>query len=539
MSLQSPLTVRAIAGGYETPLNVADLSFTKTARGGFESANFTVPEWVDSANPALGPVARIKIHDARTGDPVIEGYLDIAGKTVDRSGESWQVGMVGAQAVLSDRFRAYIGIDQQFDGWETSFSSNGSMSAGAGSSPADDTVDALVFSFGNGAVGSGSRVSLKYRRLVDSGQKVGAWDWAHTEGFSATGMQMETYATGGAVGTSDLDSQDFSTTRTDPVARSAGGTLLTQTDRNLLTCRMVRSGGATNVGSDIWWSAVDQMIVQALRKDQSGAVISGSGTYTNPYLTADQVVIDALRWFTNQIDVAGASIATGWTHHIDQLAYPDGIRLADLLDDLALVEPDMTWQVGASNAAGDHSFRLAKWPTTPRYEFDTIDGWSQPGGESPLCNSVPLTWTDRRGNPRNQTYTPSSFGLPPVAALTDIHRTRDTDPIDLGSEVGSQAAADRVAEGILGQVTTVPYAGTLTVARKVRDLTTGRMVSPWEIEPGYLGTVRGIGAPPLRITEMRYSVSDQSASLTLGTPTYSTEELIARLARRRRRGGNR
>ena len=76
------------------------------------------------------------------------------------------------------------------------------------------------------------------------------------------------------------------------------------------------------------------------------------------------------------IDIAGANIDTSWTHQIQQLVYTDGIKMGDMLNDLALIEPDMIWEVGLPALAGKHTFTLRKWPTVIRYEATTIDGWS-------------------------------------------------------------------------------------------------------------------------------------------------------------------
>ena len=527
LDMQSPLQVSVEGQTNRRMLDVRDLEFTRNARGGYESATFTVAAAADAAPLELGPLARIRVSDARTARTLFEGYNDIPGRTMERAaGHHWQIGATGAQTVLGDRHRAYIVIDTDLTAWYRRYRGSPGSTAEASSLPSDETVDALVMQFPAGQpVGNNSYSSLQYDRTRDAGQMIGGYLYTYQAGVTSVDYRMQSVVSAPLTTVRD---NGFNTA-VNTNGASAGSAFAADAFNRLVLRILRATGGATNVATDTVWGAFSDVVVRAQLRLQDGSILQGANSYADPFVRAHQVVADALWFFTNRIDIANASIDASWTHQITQMAYPDGTRLPDVLTDLALLEPDMVWEVGESGANGLHRFALRRWPTDVRYEADSIDGWSQPGGESNLSNSVRVFWNDRRGRPQSSTYGTV------VAALDQWERTRDAEPVTLGSEVGTQAAADRVGAALLAQIASVPYSGTLTVARPIRDLYTGRSVMPWEIEPGYLLNVRDIDAPPQRLTEVTYSDADQSAACTLGTPVYSTEELVAKLVRRRAR----
>jgi hypothetical protein len=526
----SPLTVTVTGGNHSRVLEVSGLEFTRSARGGFLSASFAVPAWVDTPDPALGPMARVSISDARTTRRVFEGYLDIPGRSVEASGHTWRIGAVGAASVLTDRHRAYFAISSNLSDWRQSFTSSPEMSVSMGAQP-DTENEALLFTVGRGiAVDTGYRTTAIFDLPRVTGQKAGGFTFTSVNGVADVNWRTEMYMTGDTTG-QIARFRNFQTTSGTVAAASAGSEFTT--GHNVFGLRMRRdAGGATNIADDVHWSAVTAARVSALRVNQAGTTISGASTYAADYLYAHDIIYDALWWFTNKVDIPGASIDATFTHPIDQFSYPDGARLSDLFNDLALLEPDLIWEVLESNAAGLHRLDVRRWTTAVRYEADTSDGFSAPGGEMDLANSLRIYWTDKTGVTQSSTYTTT------VDELNQWGRTRDADPIELGAEVGTQGAADRIGAGLLAQIAAVPFAGTLTLARPIWDRLRGRSVMPWEIEPGYLLSIRDLpNAPAVRLTEVSYSDDSASATLTLGTPVMSTEELVTKLARPRRRAG--
>ena len=513
--------------GSEKHLDATDLEFTRTATGGYDSATFTLPAWVDSADPALGAVARIMVDDGRTGRRVFEGYNDLPGKTVSREGHEWKLGVVGAGSVLADRCHAYIGIDNDVSRWTVYKSTSLGGTADATTLPADETAPCLFMQFPSGSpIDATTFITMQYD-LRPTGQYVGAYNYTRIGGQTSAGYSIASYVRDTAGTKTLLRNATPTTTPSSPVVDQVGTDWTGTMDR--LAFVWQRTGAATNVTADTVWAAWYNVYVRAQLHNLSGALLTAAPAHTNPYVLAHEIVTDCLTMFTSVIDTPNASIDTTFTQQIPQLAYPDPVTFPDILNDLAMIEPDMVWEVLESNPQGKHRFNLRRWPTDVRYEADTSDGWDSPGSEQDLATDVRVTWIDGAGVV--QTYTVQSA----VPELDQWGRRRDVAAIDLGSEAGSLVAATAVVNAINANMAAVPHAGTLTVARPIRDLYLGRDVEPWEIQPGYLVNVRDVDGPPMRLTEMSYHDSELMASLTLGTPAFSIDNLVAKLARRRNR----
>jgi hypothetical protein len=529
MALRGPFTVHASGLGVEKQLDVADLEFTKTAHGGYDSATVTMPDWVDSADPALGSVSRFMVDDGRNCRRIFEGYLELPGKTVSPEGHVWKLGVVGASSVLADRAHAYIGIDTDLTRWTLFKSTSPGATAEATTLPSDETEPALLFQFPAGQpVDNSSYMTMQYD-LRPTGQYVGAYNYSRVGGYVSGGTyQQQSLVRASGTGTkTTLRATGLTSVAGTGLAVDQVGSQWTGTMDRLSFVLAKVLGGATNVATDTVWAAFYDVYVRAQLHDLTGALLS-TPNHTNPYVLTHEIVTDCLTMFTSVIDTAGSTVDTGFTEQITQLAYPDPVRFPDILNDLAMITP-MVWEVSESNPQGKHRFNLRQWPTDVRYEATTADGWDSPGAEQDLGTDVRVTWVDANGAP--QTYTVQTA----VPVLDQWGRRRDAVSIDLGSETGSLAAATTIAAAFNTAMAAAPFAGTLTVARPIRDLYMGREIEPWEIQPGYLVNVRDIAGPPMQLTEMSYRDSEQMATLTLGTPVFDVDQMVANLARRRNR----
>ena len=259
-----------------------------------------------------------------------------------------------------------------------------------------------------------------------------------------------------------------------------------------------------------------------------GTQISGPGTYEDGFVYAHQVAADLVGRVLTLCDPLASTVETTTTAEIDQLAYPEGARPQQVLEELARFEPDYLWEILGSTDRG-YVFNYRAWPTEWRYLISVKDGYEATGGENDLCNRIAVYWTDESGNRQTTIVTadvPELGGDP--ADVGFAGRIRDADPITLEDGRGSEANALRIGQQALELKANPPLAARALVARPIMDRLRGSMVMPWEIESGYLVRVLETGED-LRLTELSYDDEAASAELTLGTPARSFEELLAGL----------
>jgi hypothetical protein len=158
-----------------------------------------------------------------------------------------------------------------------------------------------------------------------------------------------------------------------------------------------------------------------------------------------------------------------------------------------------------------------------------------------LFNSVLVRWRDKHGRVRNTIRTGA------CQILDDAGITRQA-VLDLGDDTGSSTNAQRVGDNFLSEHAYPKNAGSLAITRPIRDLITGGLVDPFQIEPGELIRVRGVESYPdslnassndgqtvFRIWAMEYSAETNTARLDLDTDARTTANALRRLQKRRTR----
>lgn len=514
--MRSPLGVRVNDGTVDRHVtkHTSGLRFTTTAPGGHHSAAFRVNLPLDTFDD-LGPNDKVYVYDGRNGRTVWEGYPENPGGHDGTSGQGFDISAMGGQVLAADTSTPVVFIERQVGGdlWKRV---DNTTPGGT-----DSIVDAdVMLQFpASIPVGTNSRVVWQYQGLMRAGQRLHA-----TEAVAAAGKTDAGYS-------AQIVTRDNGDTFTGEVAatqlfNTAGPILVTAhgsgfpLGRNTCEYRIIRTGSAGTVGDDTTFCKFVGLSVRAVLKNKDGTDASAAANYV---IKAHEVVNHLLGALLPMYDGAGATVATTTTL-IEQLTYHDGTTPRRVLDDLPLFEPDYLWEVLESNAAGKHRFNYRAWPTTARYEVSTRDGYTAPGGDADLCNRIVVYWTDAEGSRQSTTVTSV------VPALGT--RVRDATPVTLPAGLGVAADAQRAGEMVLGQKGTPPRAARVTVGRPILDHLKGRMVMPWEIEPGYLVRVRETGEN-LRLTEMTYSDERVSADLTLGSPLLSMEQIIGRVAAER------
>ena len=536
-----PLTVRL--GNDHITREVAAVGFRKEAVGGVRNIRLRLTRPLDRVDQ-IKAYDKVYLYDSRSGETIAEGRVSDLGRSAGTDGQQWDLVAFGPLQHASDKQFPYIVIDQALERWtfdrknvehakpiyfEVGADSHGHMHMPVVGAPISTTYLS----------------NASYRALVDAGQKLGSLISTWRGGVADANYRAKIITQAGLTGSEN-------------VAYDAGlGTGVTNktvvvvsdfsNGDDVVQLRMKRDTSATTATKDDWlkWNNLQ---VRALLFTNTGAEITSG--YTNAYVLAAEVVKDLLgRGVFDQFDGTNAIVASGAAHQIDQLAYPDGVTGAQVLDDLMVLEPAFYWTTGPSDpATGLYSFEWKAWPTTVRYEATLEDGGSLPASSQELWNRVLVRWKDAAGRVRN-TFRPSATTTQPCAVLDNA-----TPPVvrqailDLGDDVGSLVNAQRAGDNFLTEHNVPNNAGTLAISRPIRDLATGAMVRPHEIEPGELIRVRGVESYPdalnassndgltvFRIWTTEYDSDSDTASLELDTWSRTEANAISRLITRRNR----
>jgi hypothetical protein len=540
MSLTIPLAVQLSTsrGTRHITSEVRDLVLRWTDPGGFSSCQVALDRPLSRQPDEIALYGGLTVYDARNGSVAWDGRVTDQGRSAGSDGQVWQLAAVGGQAHTQDRTVPYVVIDSAPE-YERVDNATAGAQDSVGASPGDSAGadQHLILTFPNGlAVTTNSRVVLRYNRIWRADQDLSRISYTWDAGVTDTNhsVQAVTRTAGSLAGGEIAETATLNTA-------GGSGTALITTDwpagRDTVELRQIRTaGGASTIPSDNYWVAIKSVIIQATRFTAAGVELTAAADYPNNYVLASEVVADLLgRWLT-QYDGAGAVIETT-THQITQFSYPDGVDQAKPLADLMLLEGGYTWRVWERNTAGKFRFEWVAVPADVRYEADVNDGYDAPGSADGIFNAVTVRWRDSGGHIRTTTRTSTA----PELTAADLTRQGQ---IDLGDEVGTQADAERAGDQWLADRRYAPNAGRLRIARRIIDLQTGRMVQPWEIEPGLI-RVRGIlpsidalntssrdGTTIFRIRALEFRASDAAATLELDSYAPSTARALADLQRR-------
>lgn len=535
MSLPIPLRVhlRTSRGDRDITPEIRDLAFRWTDPGGYASCTVALSRPLTLTPDEIAYYGQLVIFDAHTGLVVWDGRLEDPGRSTT-DGPVWELAATGGHAHTRDRTLPLIYAQKLGSGdLERAATNAPGGTVNGGDDPGSSGKDALILQFPQGqGINTGSRVNARYSALALAGQKLGLIGYAWDGGSTDADMLIQSIASTGGGASETPRSEAIST------SGSAYATRVVVTNwtngRDTLDLRYLRNtGGAYTVPSDLAWVSFFDINITAMRYNADGT--EKTTGYASTVL-ASEVVADLLGRVLTQYDGTNATIATT-THAIDHLAYPDGIMPGRVLEDLLALEPGYTWRAWERNAAGKYRFEWVARPSTVRYEADTLfDLYESQGSGGGLYDSVTVRWRDSAG--RIQTTTRTST----VPALTAAGLSRQGQ-IDLGTDVGSLANAQRAGDQWLAEHQFPPNAGRLRIARPIVDVQTGRMVMPWELRPGLI-RVKGVqpridalnasnrdGVTIFRIVSAEYRAADGAVTLELDSYARSTPRLVADLIR--------
>lgn len=518
--MRAPLSVKLNDGTTDRLVShyTEDLRFTKVAPGGHHSASMKIRLPRDDF-PKLGPADSVYIYDRRTGNTVWDGYTENPGALDGPGGQGFDLTAMGGTVLASDESQVLVYRDADLGAWERVENSAASATTDASKDPSGSVAnDGLLCQFTPGQpITTGSQANIAYAALADAGLEFGAMTMNVLDGKTDANYSPELLwsPSAGSVTLGAFNSNDTA------FSKYVGDASSPTSGAQTISLRLRRTaGGATNIADDNTWVFFYNIAVLQRRMDRSGTLLTGVADHvTADYVLASWVAEDLLGRALTLCDPATAVIDTS-TAHIDQLAYLDGATAAQVFDDMALHEPDFYWGIGERLPNGLHRFWFRAWPSSVRYEISVKDGYDAPGADVDLCNRISVYWTDANGLKHTTVRTST---VPELGA-----RTKDAESVTLPEGRGSQTNAERIGDAVLAAKATASKAATATVDRPIMDLMLAKEVMPWELEPGCLVRVRETG-DEMRLTEMEYVDVDCASTLTLGEPTLSLEQRVARL----------
>ncbi|MBM0277804.1 hypothetical protein [Micromonospora tarensis] len=536
MSLPIPLSIRlrTARGNLNVTRDVRDLTMRWTDPGGYQSCQVSLDRPLHLQPDEVAYYGDLTVFDGRNGNVVWDGRQEDPGRSAGGQGRVWDIAAVGGQSHTRDRTVPLVYVDQPLAGMDRVDNVTPGGTDTVGADPGDTTGirQSLVLQFPQGiSVATNSRIAVRYLGLQRAGQKLARVDYTWRAGRTDAVFQVQAVArTDGSLASGD-------NARSDNWNTAGGGSsprvIVTNwaSGRTTVDFRVIYSGAGGTISNDLHWASFSNPVVMATRYTAAGAEQLTAASYPNNYVLASEVVADLLGRLLPRFDGATATIAAT-SHQIDQMAYPDGVQPARVLEDLLALESGFTWRAWERGANGLYRFEFVPVPATVRYEADAVDGYDSQGSADGLYNAVSVRWRDSKGVPQITVRTST------VPALTDAGLTRQGS-IDLGSDVGSLAAAQRAGDQWLADRRYAPNAGRLRIARPILDLQTGRMVMPWEIRPGLI-RVRGIlprpdalnatsrdGVTVFRIVGGEFRASDAAVTLDLDSYAPSTVQQLA------------
>jgi hypothetical protein len=363
VSVPLPLSVRLVSATADRHITgeLRSLQFRSTAPGGYASATLAIDRPLSVQPGEVGYYGRVIVYDTRNAGVVWEGRLEDPGRGASPVGQVWQLTAIGSGGHAKDRTVPLVYVDHNLSSWQDADRQTPGASAGISDDPSSPGRQVMLFRFPQGLdVVTNSRAVLRYWPISLAGMKIArfnyAWDAGATAAFSLQGVVR---IDGG--GSAELARDDAWNVAGGGASAKVVGTDWTN-GKNTLDIRALRTGGAATVGSDTLWAVAINPSVIAMRYDKTGTELTAG--YADTVLSSE-IVADLLGRLLPGYDGANASIATT-SYNIDQLAYPDGVTPAQVLDDLMRIDSAYYWAAWEANAAGKYRFEWVAWPSWRR-----------------------------------------------------------------------------------------------------------------------------------------------------------------------------
>lgn len=538
--MQAPalVSVRDVHGHWHV-VETLPPKWATIAPGGCSEATVTLTDGARA--PELQQGCLVRISTADSSDAVWSGRIAQPVRRVLGAATEWELPVEGTDTFFSDRNLKYAPAVTRFDAWELG-SSMGPYRAGAGVAagnvPWDEANNwqALMLTLPGGYIVGNDRSLARFNGFDDTSMRPVAIRGYHVEGATAR-HQSQFFSflwhgqTGGTVllvltSTRAKNSRFQTTLDPDNPADTVLGYqfLGPPTDTNQET---------SSIKSEELWAAFYGLTVWA-------QLYSVDGTPNSSYaplvtgLRASHVVTDLIG--RGYLPAASRNpmlsrIAGGSSVEIMSLEYTGLTSPADILADLVQLEPDYFWWAGPADAStGAVPVSWQPWPGPSLLLPPGVVDYTESGADADLANALQYTYRGADAREHTAMKTVDAFAFPDTAGLPGIV---EAPPIDLTS-MASQAAADQVATAYLRMYATLPKSATAVVSVPVPDKATGAMIAPWHLAAGVVAHVPETG-DDLRVTKCEVDAATATATLTLGTPRKTVQELVTQMSKRRQK----
>jgi hypothetical protein len=515
---------------------ITDLRIRNAIPGGFSTASFNLSRPIDISYDDIQYYARVYVYDSRSGSIVWEGRLEDPGRSADEGGENWIVTAVGPASHAKDKTFTVVYVDRDLERWKRSRYSSGS-NAKTETGEHDDEVPELMVRAeqGDTNITTSWDGDWIYRQLYYSEQSVARIRCEYICDGASSNYHVAFFGRVGIATASFSHIADWFTTEQTFADNFNSGI---PTDVNVMSIRAQRDN--SNTTADAFATAhFYNIVIRGSIKRVDGTDNFSLVGYNVNNIDPSEVVADLLGRALPLFDGPNALII-GSGIDIDQLAYVDGITADEVLADMSLYDPGFYWAAWESNNVDNrYRFEYRPWPTTVRYEADTIDGFDSPSSAGELYNRVLVRYLNPNHSVRNIRRSST------VKELDDAGIVREA-YIDLSNEVGTASNATYTGDNFLLEHKYPLNQGTLTVSRAIQDNDTGRMVMPWELKAGNLIRVRGImprrdslnpvdrdGVTIFRVISVEYDAGSGEATLELDTFSRTVARALADLGNNR------
>lgn len=250
-----------------------------------------------------------------------------------------------------------------------------------------------------------------------------------------------------------------------------------------------------------------------------------------------QIVTDLIGTFAFEIAIDADSTVIDNTSDVLITSYDFSApaSMADILTDLNTLVPTHYWFVGPCNLDGRMPLSWVPWSDTRIILLPTgTVTYDESAGADDLANWVTYTYTDTNGQEAIGQVQADPWTYPDIQLIQkDAFTQVEAPPLDLTS-LASPSAAAQVAKAYLGEVATLPKSATATIDGPVVDSQSGAMIPPWELVAGVRAHVPETNEN-LRVTKVSVDVDSGTATLTLGTPRRTTDQIVSTLSKHRMR----